>query len=151
MEKSKEFWENRFIELFNSDNRDKCTPHFDYKTEPKRPIMKAAMGMDIAEVMRTTLRITTFNPNKGTSFLMLELSDALNEEEAIKTAFQELVSMHKGDTYATYTLEWGKFGASKTETSYFSGKNEFDVLTKFYAEKEPNSVIFYSLKVNPIS
>jgi hypothetical protein len=151
MENSKVFWENRFIELFDKDNADKCTVHFEYDSKKIRPIKSPAMGMDIVEVDAYSLIINTFNPKKGASFRLMEVLDCKTEEEAIQKAFQELVSMYKQESYQPYTLEWGKSGQVQILKSYFYAKNEYEVLNRFYAENSPETVTFYSLRVNPIS
>ena len=151
MESSKNYWEHKFKSLFEQDNKDGSTVHFEYIEQDTYPVRTHAMGLDAIKVKKTTVRITTFNPKKGASFLLMEVGGK-TAEEAIENAYQELLSMYKQDSYQSYSLEWGKKEESgKTHVSYFYAKNEFEVLRKFYAEMPPDSTIFYSLKVNPIS
>lgn len=144
--------EHLFIELFEQDNIDKCTVHFDYTMSQKtiggkNPATSFQRKEDVH-----LLKVTTYNPKKNVSFLLLEV-EGKTEIEVINLAYQLLCKMRSGnENYQTYTLEWSKIGENITNKSYFCAKNPIHVLTKFYSEFEKyDSVVFYSLKMNPIA
>lgn len=144
--------EHLFIELFEQDNVDKCSVHFEYSVN-----QKTVGGKNPATSFQKTanfyiLKVTTYNPKKNISFLLLEV-EAETEIEAINLAYQVLWKMRSGnDDYQSYTIEWCKSGENVTNKSYFCAKNPMQVLTKFYSEFEKyDSIVFYSLRVNPVS
>jgi hypothetical protein len=51
----------------------------------------------------------------------------------------------------SYTLQWSKVGDQSLHTSYFRAKNIYEILDKFYFERDLNSYRIYSISLNPIS
>ena len=51
----------------------------------------------------------------------------------------------------SYTIQWKLVGSDKIHQSYFRAKNIMDALDKFYFGRSVNSVITYSVQLNPIS
>lgn len=155
MESNKNYWEHKLEEVFQQNNQDKCTVHFEYSKENIRPIKSPAMGFDVAEITIYSLKVYTYNPKKNVSFLLLEISgrtDKLQSDtECAKKAYEEFLKMYKGEDYNTYTLEWSKKGESGTLKSFFCAKNEFQALHKFYGDKNPTEIIFFSLTLNAIA
>lgn len=94
------------------------------------------------------LDLITFNPRHHQSFLFYSVK-AIDKLEAISKAL-EYVNLHykKEDSY---TLQWIKIGEQNLHTSYFRAKNIYDVLDKFYYERDVNSYRIYSISLNPIS
>lgn len=96
----------------------------------------------------TQLDIITFNPKHSQSFLFHSVK-ALDKLEAANKVL-EYVSKHyqKEDSY---TLQWIKIGEQNLHTSYFRAKNIYEVLDKFYFERDVNSYRIYSISLNPLS
>lgn len=96
----------------------------------------------------TQLDLITFNPRHSQSFLFhtvkaIDKFDALNKVlEYVKNFYQ------KEDSY---TLQWIKVGDQDLQTSYFRAKNLYEVLDKFYFERDVNSYRVYSISLNPMS
>lgn len=150
----KMFWEHKLMELLNKDNADGSTVHFEYSENNIKDIFKfrpegtRRIGDDPGKYV---LKVKTYNPKKDATFLLMETT-ARTEGECAEVAYQELIRMRNQQGYGSYTLEWGKKNdAVGIQTSYFFAQNEFEVLTKFYSEMGPENVVFYSLKINPIS
>jgi len=133
------YWEHKMSELFNMDNLDHCTIHFEYT--PDSAIFNNG---------KTLLKVKTYNPKKIATFLLVE-SSASSEGECAEYAYTELIHMINSDGYSTYTIEWHKKDDHTIQLSYFYAKNVFDALTKLYHDMGPDNVIFHSMKLNPIS
>jgi hypothetical protein len=69
--------------------------------------------------------------------------DALNK-------MQEYVQENK-NTRSTYTIQWAMEGINDLHTSYFTGKNIYEVLDKFYYGKAITSTIIFNISLNPLS
>lgn len=149
----KMFWEHKLMELLNKDNEDGCTVHFEYSTPGANDIFSTTrkdISVKGTGVCKNMLQLKTYNPKKDAMFLMMETM-AGSEGACAELAYQELIHMRGGSEYKSYTLEWHKKDGTGTHMSHFYAKTELDVLTKFYFEMGPENVVFYSLKVNPIS
>lgn len=96
----------------------------------------------------TQLDIITFNPRHDQSFLFHSVKGLDKLEAASKLL--EYVQLHyqKEDSY---TLQWIKIGEQNLHTSYFRAKNIYQVLDKFYFERDVNSYRIYSISLNPMS
>lgn len=94
------------------------------------------------------LDLTTINPRHHQSFLFYSVK-AIDKMEALNKVW-EYVNLHyqKEDTY---TLQWIKIGEHNLHTSYFRAKNIYEVLDKFYYERDVNSYRIYSISLNPMS
>jgi hypothetical protein len=149
------YWEHKLTELLNKDNQDGSTVHFEYeRINQIDNIFKPKLTPRRMVPMTHTyaLKVKTYNPKKDVMFLLVETTGK-NEGTCAEDAYQELIRMRNQQGYSSYTLEWGKKNATSTgiQTSYFFAANEFEVLTKFYSDMGPENVVFYSLKINPIS
>lgn len=96
----------------------------------------------------TQLDIITLNPRHDQSFLFHSVKGLDKLEAASKLL--EYVQLHyqKEDSY---TLQWIKIGEQNLHTSYFRAKNIYQVLDKFYFERDVNSYRIYSISLNPMS
>jgi hypothetical protein len=140
-------WENKFIELFNQNNADFSTVHFEYLEHTK--IVKVSEFGGNRQVFN--LKVSTFNPIKQQAFLLIETNaNSVDKLHAIQLAYSELVNMRQNAGYNSYTIEWSKKGESMKH-SYFYAKNPIEALTKFYSSSNAADLCFYSLKINPIS
>jgi len=69
--------------------------------------------------------------------------DALNKME-------EYVKETK-NTRNTYTIQWSIADNNELHTSYFAGKNIYEVLDKFYYNKAITGTIIFNISLNPLS
>lgn len=75
------------------------------------------------------------------------------------TGFGEIDVAHKMLDYVknhrriknSYTIQWCVAGEKELHTSYFRGKDIYDVLDKFYFGKDINSTIIFHISLNPVS
>ncbi|MDA0929892.1 MAG: hypothetical protein O3C32_00810 [Bacteroidetes bacterium] len=94
------------------------------------------------------LRLITTNPRHQQSFLYHTVE-----------GFGELDTMHKMLAYvkakrpekSTYTIQWSLREEKELHTSYFRGKDLYEVLDKFYYGKDINATIIFSVSLNPIA
>lgn len=94
------------------------------------------------------LDLITINPKHDQSFLF-NTTKAVDKIEALKK-MMDYVKVHY-KTEETYTIQWVKIGEDSLHTSYFRAKNIYDVLDKFFFERDLNSYRIYSVALNPIS
>jgi hypothetical protein len=94
------------------------------------------------------LDLVTNNPRHQQSFLFHSVK-AIDRQEAMQKMLDYVKTNFKKED--SYTLQWAKSGDPSLHTSYFRAKNIYDVLDKFYFEREVNSYRIYSISLNPIS
>jgi len=126
MEKKKIELESRISEIIKMDN--KCHAHFEYN--------------------KSNITITTFNPIKNETFLLLNIPCS-NEVEGLEKALI-WVKEHSREE-VSHTVIWTKRGEASTYKSYFYASNMRKVIDKFYHDKNELDYIIYEIKVNPIS
>jgi len=125
-------YESKIQLLIEEDNCNKNSVHFKYEPSISNGI---------------NLSIITHNPVCDTSFLYHK-SWGATEELALISAFKYLKS-HK-NIENNYTVEW--FEKNKPIViSYFTGIDIFDVLNKFYHDKNPNNFTILLIKLSPIA
>lgn len=128
----------------------------DQKRESIQNEISAILGLDSALLSFsfqskegiTLLDLTTFNPRHNQSFLFYS-TKGVDQIDALQKML-DYVKLHfkKEDSY---TLQWVKVGEQTLHTSYFRAKNIYEVLDKFYFERDLNSYRIYSISLNPIS
>lgn len=97
---------------------------------------------------KTVLKLITVNPRHKQSFLFHQ-----------ETGFGEMDALHKMLDYVkthkhskdSYTIQWSLKDGKELHTSYFRGKNIYEVLDKFYYGKDITSTIIFSISLNPVS
>lgn len=94
------------------------------------------------------LNLITINPRHEQSFLFHSVK-GLNKIEALEKML-EYVNQHYVDEN-TYTIQWVKVGEDDLHTSYFRGKNMYEVLDKFFFERDVNGYRVFSITLNPVS
>ena len=94
------------------------------------------------------LDLITINPKHDQSFLF-NTTRAVDKEEALQKMLDYIKVHFKNEE--TYTIQWIKIGEEQLHTSYFRAKNIYDVLDKFYFERDLNSYRIYNVGLNPIS
>lgn len=94
------------------------------------------------------LDVVTQNPRHNQSFLFHSV-EAVNREEALEK-MMEYVKDYK-EKESSYTVQWALVGENELHTSYFRARNIMHALDKLYHGREMNSVIVFSVKLNPIA
>lgn len=94
------------------------------------------------------LDLITFNPRHHQSFLFHSVK-AIDKKEALQKMLDYTQTHFRKED--TYTLQWVKVGEQSLHTSYFRAKNIYDVLDKFYYERDVNSYRIYNISLNPLS
>ncbi len=94
------------------------------------------------------LDLITINPKHDQSFLF-HSTRAVDKVEALKKMLDYIQIHHKNED--TYTIQWVKIGDVQLHTSFFRAKNIYEVLDKFYYERDLNSYRIYNVGLNPIS
>lgn len=94
------------------------------------------------------LNLVTINPRHNQSFLF-ESVIGFDKIDALKKMF-EFVQSYKDKTNS-YTIQWRSKGDNELHTSYFSAKNIVDALEKLYFGRDMNSLLVYSVVLNPVS
>lgn len=97
---------------------------------------------------KTTLQLATMNPRHQQTFLF-HTTQGFGEMDALNK-MQEYVQENK-NTRSTYTIQWAMEGINDLHTSYFTGKNIYQVLDKFYFGKAITSTIIFNISLNPLS
>lgn len=96
----------------------------------------------------TILDLITHNPRHNQSFLFHTVK-AINKEEAYEKMLEYIQEHIQKDS--SYTLQWVKIGDNNLQTSYFRAKDIYELLDKFYFERDINSYRVFSISLNPVS
>lgn len=97
---------------------------------------------------KTTLQLATSNPRHQQTFLF-HTTTGFGEMDALNK-MEEYVTENK-NTKSTYTIQWAMTDKNELHTSYFTGKNIYEVLDKFYYGKAITGTIIFNLSLNPLS
>jgi hypothetical protein len=97
---------------------------------------------------KVRLNLITINPRHNQSFLF-ESVIGFEKIDALKKMY-EFVQSYKDKTNS-YTIQWRSKGDNELHTSYFSAKNIVDALEKLYFGRDMNSLLVYSVVLNPVS
>jgi carbamoylphosphate synthase large subunit len=97
---------------------------------------------------KVKLDLITINPRHQQSFLFhsalgFSKVDALYEMLKYIKNYKEIKS--------SYTIQWALKGSNDLITSYFRASNILEALDKFTYGKDINSVVIFSVTLNPIS
>ncbi|MBI1316951.1 hypothetical protein GC167_08865 [bacterium] len=104
---------------------------------------------DFQDYDRTVrLNLITVNPRHRQSFLFhwVEGRDRLDCMEQM----YEYIQTYR-DKRNSYTIQWTAKGESELHTSYFRAKDIPEALEKLQFGRDPNSLIIFSVVLNPIS
>lgn len=96
----------------------------------------------------TKLNLITVNPRHEQSFLFHTLF-GIDKIEALQKMLEYVNLQHKEED--TYTIQWRKNGESELHTSYFSAKNMYEALDKFYYNRDLNACTIFSINLNPVA
>lgn len=97
---------------------------------------------------QTKLDVITVNPKHNQSFLF-QSTLGFNKVDALKKML-DYVKNYK-DKESSYTVQWSLKESNELHTSYFRSKNIMAALDKFYYGRDLNSIVVFSVKLNPIS
>lgn len=101
--------------------------------------------MDNASIL---LNLYTKNPYHKEVFLFNSV-EALNKEQAF--VYMEYYAKNHKIHDKSYTVQWQTVGEHELQTSYFRAKDMYQVLNKFYYNKDAASIILFNISLNPIS
>jgi len=104
---------------------------------------------DFQDYDRTVrLNLITVNPRHRQSFLFhwVEGRDRL---DCMEQMF-DYIQTHR-DKRNSYTIQWTAKGENELHTSYFRAKDIPEALEKLQFGRDPNSLIIFSVVLNPIS
>lgn len=95
---------------------------------------------------KVKLDLITVNQRHNQSFLFkyvigFDKVDALNK-------LLTYVQNYK-DREDSFTIQWMRKGDKEIETSYFRGKNIYDILDKFNYGRDLNTITIFSITLNP--
>ncbi len=96
----------------------------------------------------TNLHVITVNPKHNQSFLF-HTTKGYNRLDALKKML-DYVKNYK-EKESSYTVQWSLKESNELHTSYFRAKNIMTALDKFYYGRDLNSIVVFSVKLNPIS
>ncbi len=94
------------------------------------------------------LDVITVNANHRQSFLFHSVK-AYTKVEALKSML-DYVKNYK-DRESSYTIQWCLKDTKELHTSYFRAKDIITALEKLYYGRDANSLIVFSVVLNPIS
>jgi hypothetical protein len=94
------------------------------------------------------LNLITVNPRHNQSFLF-HSTDGSDRSDALRHML-DYVKTYK-DKDSSYTIQWSLKEDGALNTSYFRAKNVLGALDKLYFDRDPNSIIVFSVMLNPIS
>lgn len=97
---------------------------------------------------RTKLFLITINPRHDQSFLF-HATEGSDRMDALRNML-DYVRTYKERT-SSYTVQWSARGQNTLQTSYFRAKNVLEALDKLFYDRDPNSIIVFSVMLNPIS
>jgi len=127
--------QHRIIRLLMEDN--KSTPNFEFFTP---------VGKYIQNKPAIVLRVTTYNPVHGQSFLLGKFNGTTKED-----CLRQVLELITKPPVNSYTVQWAlRENPVEGKQSYFTGSSMLSALDKFYYDREEIDFIVYSCKLNPI-
>ena len=94
------------------------------------------------------LTVFTKNPHHKQEFIYHTVT-GLHKKDALQKMLAYAIGKNRGEN--SYTIQWRKTGDTELHTSYFSGKNIYVVLDKFFSGKNMNNYIVFTVGLNPVS
>jgi len=136
--------ESEIMNKVHADNG--ATVHFDWEELPTRKVMGDSTSF---VEPKFKLNLVTFNPRHNQPFLCHSVRDVT--KMSCLTEMHKYIIEHEDLGVQSWTIRWRNKGEQNEIVSYFSGKNERDVLDKFYHGKDEDTIVLSELKLNPIS
>jgi hypothetical protein len=97
---------------------------------------------------KTILEVITINPKHEQSFLF-HTAEGIDKIEALTNMLDYVKKARL--QYSSYTIQWSTINEDKLHTSYFRAKSIMEALNKFHHGRDINSVIVFSVVLNPIA
>lgn len=97
---------------------------------------------------KVRLDLVTINPKHGQSFLF-HTTTGESRLDALYAMLNYVKTYKEKDQ--SFTIQWALKGENELHTSYFRAANIFEALEKFSYGRDVNSVIIFSVTLNPIS
>lgn len=94
----------------------------------------------------TQLHLVTLNPRHNQSFLFHH-EEGYDKVDALKKML-DYVKNYK-DKENSFTIQWRRTDEDTLQTSYFSAKNVQAALDKLFYDRDPNSIMVFSVIMNP--
>jgi len=94
------------------------------------------------------LNVITVNPRHNQSFLF-HLAENHSEIECLKQML-EYVKTYK-EKRSSYTIQWSSRMENELQTSYFHAKDIPEAIEKLHFGRDPNSLVIFSVVLNPMS
>ncbi len=94
------------------------------------------------------LELITVNPRHKQSFLF-HSTEGLTKEDCLYKMLAYLREYKVKES--TYTIQWRLMGEEELHTSYFRANNIMSALDKFYHGRDLNSIVVFSVTLNPIA
>ena len=97
---------------------------------------------------QTRLDLITVNPRHQQSFLF-RYETGRDKVECLEKMLAYVRSYR--DTESSYTLQWQARGDRELQTSYFRAHHVYEALDKLYFGRDLNTIIVFSVVLNPSS
>jgi len=94
------------------------------------------------------LDLKTVSPRHKQSFLFHSV-EALTKEDCLYKMLAYLREYRVKES--SYTVQWSLMGEEELHTSYFRANNILSALDKFYHARDLNSIVVFSVVLNPIA
>lgn len=94
------------------------------------------------------LDLVTVSPRHKQSFLF-HSTEGLTKEDCLYKMLAYLREYKVKES--SYTIQWSLIGEKELHTSYFRANNILAVLDKFYHGRDLNSIVVFSITLNPIA
>lgn len=95
---------------------------------------------------KTQLHLVTLNPRHNQSFLFHH-EEGYDKVDVMKKMLK-YVKNYK-DKENSFTIQWRRTTEDTLHTSYFSAKNVQSALDKLFYDRDPNSIMVFSVIMNP--
>lgn len=97
---------------------------------------------------KTRLDIITVNPRHEQSFLF-HSTKGYDKIDALKKMLDYVQNYRSRDN--SYTIQWSLRGEDELHTSYFRAHDIVEAIEKLHYGRDANSVVIFSVVLNPIS
>ena len=100
------------------------------------------------DASRVKLDLITVNPKHRQSFLFHSV-EGYDKVDALKKMVSYVQTYKERES--SYTIQWSLRGEKELNTSYFRAKNVWEALEKLMYGRDMNSIIVFSVVLNPMS
>lgn len=94
------------------------------------------------------LHVITVNPKHNQSFLFHH-THGTDKVDALEKMLNYVKNYKQKES--SYTIQWSTKNEDILHTSYFSAKNVMGALDKLFYDRDPNSIVIFSINLNPIT